>query len=559
MKKQSLCLLLAFCMLMAAQAQQLSKQLESFDHIGDGAANCWTSNSLFYTSNAPQADNPVATVDNSDKMEGAASHQVSYSMHALNSSIVVDKAYFNHPKDLSYLPAGISFWIKGQAGNHDKLRVVLFEDNLLNSDYYTAPNEIYEYYNDTLLAHAQWTKVFIPFSAFNLLGNNNGDNQLTLNRIGYLRMEVFNNTQPEQSGIFHIDNLRWETNATVPAAGTALLNSVILPLHVRNDWLTWSVAQWEAEIQKMKDVGLQHMIVQFSQIVYHTNEPNQWGVTYYQPSTAPWLNASYATINNIFSAAGHKQFKVVMGLILDHDYWYYNTAAYDQPSFYDLIYAHQQVVINEVHNLFKDSAAFAGWYLPQEFNELYWEKDAARNLLANHYKKVCAYIKSKDNTHPISAAPFFYGTLPVDRLAAWYSRFLDTLQTGLDLLYIQDGIGIGGHRVGIDIPQYAPSIRNAVTNHQIAFGIVVETFDPYDCEGADTTGLAGVPKITRIKRQLWNAGAITQELSAFSWANFATEGPGSPFPGSDALYNEYLAYYQQVNGQAPIAAAAGLP
>ncbi len=546
-------LLFACCTISAAKAQYLSKQLESFNHVGTGEANCWTSDNLLYNSNAGQADQPVVVLDTINKVEGAASHKVSYTMHALNSSIVIDKPYPYHPKDFSYLPAGISFWIKGTSGNHDRLRIVLFEDNNLNGSYYSAPNEIYDCYNDTILGSTQWTKLFVPFSQLNLLYPNGGDNKLDLNRIGYIRLEVFNQTQASQSSSFNIDNLRWETYATVPQPGNNLLKSIILPLHVRNDWLSWSVAQWENEILKMKNIGLSKMIVQFSQIIYNTNQSNQWGVSYYQPASASWINASYATINNIVTACVNQQFKIVFGLSLDHDYWYYKTAAYGTPSFYDTIYTHQQQTINEINGLFKNSPAFGGWYLPQEFNELYWESNTARNLLANHLKKVCTYIKSTDTatTHPVSTAPFFYGTLPADLLAAWYSSLFDTLNAGgkkLDLMYMQDGIGIGSHRVGIDIPQYLPGIKTAVTSHQTAFGVVAETFDPYDCQGADTTGLAGVPKITRIKRQLANAGAITSELSAFSWVNFATEVPGDGYPGSDSLYNDYLAYYNSVTG-----------
>lgn len=568
-----------YCILTSfAQGQQyLSKQIQSFDFwstntsISD-ASNCWIHDNLSYNANG----NILSVKAVTDRMEGDASHEVSYEMRDLDANIVITRPYGAYPRDFSFEEGGISFWVKGEKGNNDEVRVILYE----GKNAYTKPNEIFHYYvnqnNPTepkILSNSEWTKVSIPFSYFTLFYDNGGDGKLNLDRIGQVDIQIINKTHFNHSSSFCIDDLRWETTATPSPESNQGFRSIILPLHVRDNaegkdnWHNWTVEEWMDEMARMATMGIEKITIQYTQVIYDSKDIYDTNsnlgrynnaASYLQPfdpQSSHWVIKSYTTLNTIFDAAirlkeeYHKEIKIELGLAHYEPYWNVNTAHYGEPFFYDHMYKHVKASIDDLSNLLKQSeyqAMFAGWYIPQEFNEVYWDTNNKVDLLADYYVKICDYIRTKDRVSPISMAPFFYGYVSVSELSELYSRLFRQINENkkrVNLLYIQDGIGVGEHRVGIDLKQFVPPIKDVLKNTGgTELGIVIESFDAYDCQGRDTTNIGSIPKISRIRRQLSDALDITQDInkiSVFSWADFQSTYT-SIDRDSESLYQDYL-------------------
>lgn len=560
------------------QPQSTSKQIQAFDFWTNNPSesdesNCWIRQNLSYKPN----NNNLQVDLSSDCKEGSASHKLSYTIKDIDGSIEIVRSYGDYPRDFSFSNnGGISFWIKGNIGNQDDLRIIIHE----GTNGYIEGNEIFQYYlshdktYQDVLSKKEWTKIYIPFNRFEIFYDNHGNMQLDLDRIGQISIEVINKTGNNHSNSFLIDDLRWQTNLPSPSISNNSLKNIFLPLHVRGnaskeyDWTYWSIKEWKNEIIRMHKMGLNKLIIQYSQVIYDMQNTLPLGgslgakndaVSYFyleNSSSYPWITQNNNTINNLFDAClefnteNNATFKIELGLSHYESHWNQYTSSYDNPLFYQNTLNHIKPCFDELFKLVsqpKYKTFFDGWYIPQEFNELYWNNDLKTTLLGEYYKEVSDYIRQKDPVNKISIAPFFYGYCSAEALATWYESLFEIInndKTRINYVYIQDGIGVSEHRLGIDVPQFVPRIKTKLSKRwpQMELGMIVETFDPYDCQGRDRTDLNNISKVTRIQKQLTDVLNITNDINkiiAFSWADFQ-----SPYPSidreSDALYNDYL-------------------
>jgi len=276
----------------------------------------------------------------------------------------------------------------------------------------------------------------------------------------------------------------------------------------------------------------------------------------------PWNNLLYASpIDSIMTAAENQQFKVYLGLNFDNNYWYNNVSSYGQTAFYDTLYYRQQVVVDELYNKFASSSAFEGWYIPQEFYNVWFPQNLLMPL-SNHYHDVASYCKSKNSDKKVLIAPFFTSGVPADAFENWYNSFFSIVNSGgitnVDYCFVQDAVGQNHNKTGVEIAQFLPHLKNACDNHGVTLGVTIETFlQPQSCP-IDSLGWINninVPMTHRyfthhdtipfgLKHQLWEACQFTPNLANFSWLNFMSTHP------NQELYQQYQQYI--LNTQSPI-------
>jgi hypothetical protein len=232
----------------------------------------------------------------------------------------------------------------------------------------------------------------------------------------------------------------------------------------------------------------------------------------------------------MLTAAEARGMKVVLGLYF-HPSWGSSAFAYDQAGAYDNLLDINRKVIDELFARYGGRAGFGGWYIPQEIDDLNWQADTRRDLLATLFQGLAAHAKAKTPGQPVMIAPFFGYHQYADAYEAWWLNFLAQVPA-LDWIIPQDGMGVNDRQLDWDVAQYLRAVRNAAATCQRNFGVTVESFQP----GAN--GSFVPTTASRLDNQLKVA---TKELAGrifqFEWPFMQ----GSRGPEYQALYDGYRA------------------
>ncbi len=461
----------------------------------------------------------TVAIDQTTYQEGNSSLAVNYAISS-GSFGEIYRSYGTNTLDLSFNPLGLTFWLKGQAGQSGNLKVMLYEDINMNGSPFDAGDEIWEYSTGANLATTNWTEISSNYSNFTKFGGGTGT--LDLNRIAAWRLVIENSTGNSLNGKIWVDNLRQQTSYEAPSSGTAKLSGSFIQL-----WNTagcncggWDQATWEKHMDKMKDVCLDKLVVQYG---FYDN--NSW----YSPSSASFKVYTNNTLNNIMAAAAAKGIDVYIGTYFDETW---NTMNKDQQSNYDQVLAKHKVVIDEIYGLFGSNPQFKGWYIPQEIDDYNWQTSTRRNMLANWLQQTAAYAKGKDATKKIMIAPFFGPFQPADVLQTWYENLLTTA-TSVDIIAPQDGVGTGTKDVDVDVPYYFSAIKNAAINKGRDFWATIESFQN---NPNTNTGIAG--DINTLKSQIWEGARHTDTMIQFEWGYMQPELSTA----TQQLYDDYKTY-----------------
>lgn len=486
-----------------------------------------------------QATNGSQTnvIDTADKAEGTGSIRINYTFNAGAGEVQFLSNYNLTTQDWSFMPYGVSIAVKG-SGTSDTFRILLFEDHDMDGLYQEAGDEIWYYDNASVLSSSSWTALTIPFSSFVLFGANGGNGAIDLNRIRAWDIRI-TSSGAAHSGTVRIDDLQKLSTYSIPNNNALLSGSFFQLWNSAGCYCGgWTQAQWETEFQRMKDLCQDTVIIQYS--VWQNSTGGEVG---WYPTNLAGITTKLTALDNIMAAALNKSMKVFIGTYFNEDW---NTFTKTDSAYYTALQAKEYTVIDELWTRYSSNTAFYGWYIPQEVDDLNFQSGTAKTLAINYFKDVSDYCKTKSATKPVMIASFFGRNQPADVEEQWWNDFFTTA-TNVDINAPQDGVGAGHAGLGLDVAQYYTAIKNACTAHGVTFGADVESFTP-----------AWTPTdINTFKQQLWTAGAFTNFLVQFEWANMEPGLGGANL----TLYNNYATYAATagcgVSTNTPTATATG--
>jgi hypothetical protein len=504
-------LLALFLIFSATSAAAADKQISGFSSIS----------SLDYYS--AWGGSISAAIDPAAK-EGSSSLRLDYSLAAGSGNFVEYlRNYGASTQDYNFMPSGLSVWIKGN-GSSDRFRFQLFEDNNRNGVFQEAGEEVWTWSHSTVLAGTAWKKVTLPYTSFKpLIGGGNG--ALDLARIGKWRIVIDN-----PSGAGHtassvwVDDLRLVNTYTAPTVTKALSGSF---LQIWNDagcfCGNWDQARWAEEMQRMADLGMNTLIVQYGM---YDNGAGQ--TTAFYPSTLGFVTYTQPTLDHMLAAAQAKGQKVIVGLYFNANWD--GDLDWDQPATYNNVEIRNTQVIDELWSRYGAHPAFGGWYIPQEIDDMRWQSASRAAMLAGMVQNLAAHAKSRNAALPVIIAPFFGMNQPADVYKDWWVNFL-AAAPGVDWVIPQDGVGTSRTDGDTDVPSYFSALKSAVDFAGRNFGATVESFQQ---TGASTF----VPTtIARLQSQLAVAGSFTNRIFQFEWSYMEPDLHGA----HEQLYNDYKA------------------
>ncbi len=129
-------------------------------------------------------------------------------------------------------------------------------------------------------------------------------------------------------------------------------------------------------------------------------------------------------------------------------------------------------------------AAFRGWYLPEEIDDLNWQAPDRKEMLSAHLQALESGLKDMHAHKPMAFSSFFTGASSPRA----YARFCRYLLKGTDrLLLVQDGLGTG--RMDLSITRDYHIALNHALDKSDGLHWVVELFND-ELPGPDFSGKA---------------------------------------------------------------------
>ena len=470
-------------------------------------------------SNSPDAKITKAVIRN-DIKEGDGAFKINYSfsgksLSTVNEYVLLEEIWADYRPDLSFHPLGVSLWVKGDAGNNVTLRLMLIQDKTLAA---SRDKRSYFYYSDDqILNKSGWQRLVIPYDSFKLFIGQPGEN-LELSRVMGYRIDAVNKDGKASQGEFCIDALEQLTSYE-PTFGTPQFSSIFIQLNE-----VYEHEDWDADFKACKEANINTWIIQYSQGFGTENE-----VSWYTGTKAPWNKIQYSIVDDMVAAAERQGFKLIFGLF-GGDY----VGSKSDPEVYNGLYEKNKLVADEIYEKFGSSPCFAGWYITEEFHDgAYpdggWQKNPARDLLADYLQRVAAYCKSKTKEFPVQIAPALFRGMPADLCGEWFKAIFEKT-SDLDVLYLQD---IGGRclvDIDVDLPNYFAEIKKACDATGVEFGVDIESFKDCWCPVVNYRAKAW----EELQEQLFVSGMFTKYITNFSWATF------KPKTGAFEEYKNYV-------------------
>lgn len=255
----------------------------------------------------------------------------------------------------------------------------------------------------------------------------------------------------------------------------------------------WSTSDWEDEFQDMADVGMNHLILQWS--------ANTEFSTAVYPTTIAGLaqNTTHDIVAKTLEMGEEFGFDIYIGLQLNHE-WFVNYTN-------DGLWLENEAdlageLVADLWAQYGSYTSFKGWYLSFEVDNWNLPTSTEWQRMADFYNEVTAVTSVETPGLPVMISPFYNvsgGLAPAGWEAMW-SYIL--ARTDIDIIALQDGIG-AGHAATADLADWFQATLDAINVARPATELWADTetfnmdFKPMDLALMLDNMLAVEPYVSR--------------------------------------------------------------
>lgn len=191
-----------------------------------------------------------------------------------------------------------------------------------------------------------------------------------------------------------------------------------------------SLAQWQATLDRMRTVGCDLIIVQW------TAEDS---LLYFKDKNLAFSEQCEA-LERLMEAARIGHFGILLGLQHDPAFWNEITARDKALRDYFLVrQAQHQRLQAALLKAFGQREDWIGYYIPDEIDDLSWREPQRRQLLQDYLRATVKSLREHDRRRAVAISTFFRGRTAPSLLAENLQEI--TGASGLDYLLLQDGAG----------------------------------------------------------------------------------------------------------------------
>ncbi len=288
---------------------------------------------------------------------------------------------------------------------------------------------------------------------------------------------------------------------------------------------TNSVAEWQADINRLKAAGIDTLIVQW------TAEPP---VVYFQGDTNDLrqCHETYGALENLFEAVKGSGIAVHLGLVSDPGYWGAITGRDPVVRDYFLLrVARNEALQQQLLDRFGNRAEWVGYYIPDEIDDLTWRTPGRAVLMRDYLALMTQRLRANDTVRTVAVSAFFRGRTAPDIFARTLLNLTtNTAASRVDALLIQDGAGVGDPPATY-MPLYFQTVSGLWPAEAPRLWGVVELFA--QTSHAAEPFIAAPAEPVRVSGQIASVAPYVERLVAFTFKDYADPARG---PAAAALY-----------------------
>lgn len=289
-------------------------------------------------------------------------------------------------------------------------------------------------------------------------------------------------------------------------------------------------AEWERLFTDQEALGIDEVFLQWTAAD---------GVAFYPASAGEPRDAAEGMVDLVLELAERHGQRVWLGLAHDAGWWTGIDRA-RPASEVEVFLARRRLANLAVARALAPLASrpsFAGWYVPDEVDDVSWLGEERRTLLAEHLARLTSELRALAPKAPVAVSGFAAGRATPEQLARLWSTLV--VQAQLALVLLQDGVGAGKLELD-ELAAYLPALRAALEPTSARLGVVIELFTARPEPAGEGGGFAATPApLERVEQQT----ALARRYASGPLVAFSVPDYMSPFAGAEAerLYASYRA------------------
>jgi uncharacterized protein DUF4434 len=300
--------------------------------------------------------------------------------------------------------------------------------------------------------------------------------------------------------------------------GDAFEGTFVQPLNSHREW---TVSRWREEFVKLRRVGVNTLVVQWSRF-----------------DKTDFLSSPKETaspLDRIMQAAGETGLEVFIGLSLSRG-WADRNAIKEAQIERELL-ANRKIA-NEILSRFGTKRSFVGWYIPHEITDIGYS-DLQRELILYFLRELSAALHRMAPLKPVMLSGY---TDPEKsdgvRFRLWWNRIFE--ESGVDIVAFQDGAGIAGRKDWRSVLPYVKALGMLAEDFKGDVWLIAEVFSQTDGPPLNDKPFQAIPAdIERVREQIEALGSYGRKLLAYSFFPYVLS---SDDPNAKQLYDAYEAY-----------------
>ena len=290
----------------------------------------------------------------------------------------------------------------------------------------------------------------------------------------------------------------------------------------------WPLSRWSTLFGYFQDLQVHQIIVQWSVVD---------DLAFY-PSTK-WKTVPAFPLEMVLQEADRLDMSVQVGLVHHSDYW--SQIAKDPATvsaYFDQLRQQSLTNAQELTELISQHKCVKGWYIPGEVDDMTWRNPALREVLLQHLSALTTSLHKLTPRLTISISTFAQGRSSPEGFEDFWDTFFH--KTKLDLVYLQDGVGVNKLEP-LEVPPYMNALHTAAVKNKRQASAIIELLRQTSGAPLNQAAFQAVP--ASLERILHQMEALTS-FAPGGMIGFSIPEYMTPFGGREAsdLFQQYCAY-----------------